>query len=85
MRVKLMIPAVMASMISFTVWAGEPVEKPDMNLLEYLGTYETAKGKEIDPMLLGGPSARNPRAKVSATKKKEVKRDESPKEEDKDD
>ncbi len=85
MRVKLVIPAVMASMISFAVWAGEPVEKPDMDLLEYLGTYETAKGKEIDPMLLDGPSAQNPRPKAAAPKRKEKKRDESPKEEDKDD
>ena len=85
MRVKLVIPAVIASMISFTVWAREPVENPDMDLIEYLGTYETAKGKEIDPMLLAGPSAENTRVKAAAPKKKEKKRDESPKEEDEDD
>lgn len=28
------------------------VDAPDMEMLEYLGTYETAGGNEIDPMLL---------------------------------
>jgi hypothetical protein len=85
MRIKLVLPAVMASMISFSVWAREAVETPDMDLLEYLGTYETAKGREIDPMLLEKSPAENPRSKAAKPKKKETKRNEPRKKEDKDD
>jgi hypothetical protein len=85
MRVKLVLPAVMASMISCSVWATEAVEKPDMDLLEYLGTYETARGKEIDPMLLEKSPVENPRSKAATPKKKETKRNEPRKKEDKDD
>lgn len=30
----------------------EKADSPDMEMLEFLGTYETAGGKEVDPMLL---------------------------------
>ena len=82
MRIKPMLPVAMALMISFSAWAGEA---PGMDIIEYLGTYETARGKEIDPMLLENPPAEKPRSKVAMPKKKETKKKEPRKKEENDD
>ena len=55
----------------------EKPETPDMEMLEFLGTFETAGGKEIDPLQLEGKQKTCKRDKSSskgpATKKTERK------------
>ncbi len=34
-----------------------PPSPPDLEMLEFLGTFETVGGKDIDPSLLGGEPA----------------------------
>jgi hypothetical protein len=36
------------------VWAGGTIQPPDMEMLEYLGTFETSGGRAVDPMELKG-------------------------------
>ncbi len=62
----------------------EKPESPDMEMLEFLGTYETAGGNEIDPLLLneapkpgkGREKERQPAGKTTKPeKKKKTERD----------
>jgi hypothetical protein len=46
---KLLIIAGMA-FLTCTAWAGETLPAPDMEMLVYLGTFETSGGKAVDPM-----------------------------------
>jgi hypothetical protein len=59
-------------------------DAPDMEMLEFLGTYETARGNEIDPMLLNeapkpgkaGEKEHQPvKQPVKPDKKKKTERD----------
>jgi hypothetical protein len=50
--VLLLFSCVMSVALSARVHAGGKPQMPDPALLEYLGAFETGKGKGIDPMLL---------------------------------
>lgn len=38
--------------------AAKPADPPDTELLEFLGTYETAGGKWVDPTTLNGDTSK---------------------------
>jgi hypothetical protein len=63
------------------VQAKEAVKMPDLDLIEFIGTFETDRGKEIDPLLLDSMPAVKPPLTKARPKKMKSKRNESPKKE----
>ncbi len=64
----------------------EKAPPPDMEMLEFLGTFETARGKAIDPLLLNeAPKASPAREKERRSTKKPVKSDNGKKKTERDD
>lgn len=58
--------------------AREKAERPDMEMLEFLGTYQTAEGKEIDPMFLQeakGPATDREKPRQQEKSKKPKKKE----------
>lgn len=49
---KALLIAVVVTCAAAVAGAREAPPRPDMDLLEYLGTFETAGGKAVDPMEL---------------------------------
>jgi hypothetical protein len=47
---------------------------PDMEMLEFLGSFETAGGKPVDPLAFAGANARDTGKEQPAAAKKDVKR-----------
>jgi hypothetical protein len=87
MRADTLIPvlfSIVALMALSPVAQGKKAGRmPDPDLLDYLGTFETDSGKEIDSMLLDSmPVAKHVPIKAT-TKKGKAKRNESPKKEEK--
>ena len=52
--------------------------EPDMDLLEYLGSFETAKGKPIDPLAFADTSPKDAKKEASEPGKTESKRGRRP-------
>jgi len=78
-----LLSVVMTMALSSVVQAKEVVKKPDLDFLDYLGTFEAERGKEIDPLLLDSMPAVKPLSIKAKIKKRKTKRNESPKKEEK--
>ncbi len=52
MRVSAAGVVVLSCLLCGTALAGTPAGSPAAEMLEFLGTYETSSGKEMDPMAL---------------------------------
>ena len=50
----------------------------DMEMLEFLGSFETARGKSVDPLAFADASARDNKKEQPAAVKKDVKRGRTP-------
>jgi hypothetical protein len=54
MRAEIFLPVLLSVVMTMAffpdVQAKEAIKKPDLDLLEYLGTFEAERGKEIDPL-----------------------------------
>ncbi len=50
MKVNAVNAGIMIVFMASVVGAGESAPAPDMEMLEYLGTFETAGGKAVDPL-----------------------------------
>jgi hypothetical protein len=60
-------------------WAAETLPPPDMEMLEYLGTFETSGGKAVDPMDLrnsphSGSSRKQPSTGYSGKERKKTEK-----------
>ncbi len=69
MRADLLLLVVTAMALYLPARAKETIALPDMNLVEYVGTFEAEKGNEIDPLLLDKLPAVKHSAKTPASKK----------------
>jgi hypothetical protein len=85
MRADTLIPVFLSivALMAFSpvVQGKEAGRMPDLDLLDYLGTFETDRGKEIDPMLLESMPVAKPVSIKATSKKGKSKRNESPKKE----
>lgn len=61
-------------------WAGD--DKPgDMELLEYLGSFETSNGKAVDPLLFKQDSKKSKNKEGSVKQEKELRKQQKDKRE----
>jgi hypothetical protein len=75
--VKLLIIAGFILVPTFGMARDEPA--PDMEMLEYLGSFETAKGKSVDPLGFADYPAKEHKKELPDTVKKDQKRNRKPK------
>jgi hypothetical protein len=68
----LLILAVLVLLPSLGMAREEP--PPDMEMLEFLGSFETARGKPVDPLAFADANARDNKKEQPAAAKKDVKR-----------
>ncbi len=89
MGTKLLPIAVVLVMVTGAAGADKGTSSPDPDLLEFLGTFETSKGKEIDPLLLenvpGKPAKQGKGEPSRPIARKPVQKDTPPKGREKDD
>lgn len=79
MRVNLTGVVVLTCLFCGFAHAGSGAASPSVEMLEFLGTYETSSGKEVDPLALSDVVARkkSPVKKVSkktTTAKRKIKK-----------
>jgi len=73
---RLFIFAVMLLFPSVGMAREEPA--PDMDMLEFLGVFETAAGKPVDPLVFSNDSAQRIKKERADTSKKNKKRGSKP-------
>jgi hypothetical protein len=74
--VNLLILAIMLLVPSPGMARDEPL--PDMEMLEFLGSFETARGKPVDPLAFADTGAKDGKREQPAAAKKDSKRSRKP-------
>jgi len=78
-KVEFIVWVIISAMVS-PAWAGDD-KAGDMELLEYLGSFETSNGKPVDPLLFKQDSKSGKKKEGSANRGKESRKQQKDKSE----
>ena len=72
-------PLIIAAVVLFpSLGMARDEPAPDMEMLEFLGSFETAGGKPVDPLAFADTGAKDSKKEQPAAAKKDTKRSRKP-------